>query len=441
MVTRFFKNSTFRPMLVIAALSSFVVFSPSAPAQGSTKGQGTGSKADSSDTTNASGKAQNSKSDTPGSSQYFVEADMLAYEASARIATEIAVELGPAAKPKIVLYDQQSFANLEAYSGFRELVLIIENGYKAAKEESAVEPAPTPGVGLLATDIPGMVKTAVDILGALRSTTDLASQKTDPQENALFAQVAQALTTKEYKVIIPKLILLEQPVKPEQQVENSGDKKEPPATSETPKKSSCAAISNTVAQALSCLLGERARAEAESKKNTEKLKPPDQDASGMTNPILTQTNNLLDQLLTSLIASSGKSQAASTTKGKLAPDTTSTQPAGGGSQTSAPSLLSSIISGHRLRTALDDDSKVLYVGFNAAGGSYRVLHNFWLELFYRTPTPAFNGGAVVSYILFNPENSTVEKAQTLRYMYKYSKFKAKKLTAADNFSVRTSSGK
>jgi hypothetical protein len=101
--------------------------------------------------------------------------------------------------------------------------------------------------------------------------------------------------------------------------------------------------------------------------------------------------------------------------------------------------LSTIISGQQLRNNLSGNSQVLYVGFAAAGGSYRVLHNFWVELFYRTPAPAFNGGAVVSYILFNPSNSTVANARTLRFVYKYSKFKAKKMTDADNLTLKPAS--
>jgi len=154
------------------------------------------------------------------------------------------------------------------------------------------------------------------------------------------------------------------------------------------------------------------------------------DASGVTNPILSVTNDLLTQLLNSLTTTSGKQQGGNTNKG---PSTPCGSPSSASPETNAPSLLSSIITGQRLQKLLSRDAKVLYVGFASAGGSYRVLHNLWLELFYRTPIPAFNGGAVVSYILFDPQNSTVENAHTLRYIYKYSKFKAQKMTTADNF--------
>jgi len=49
-----------------------------------------------------------------------------------------------------------------------------------------------------------------------------------------------------------------------------------------------------------------------------------------------------------------------------------------------PSLLSTIMAGRELRQNIDGTSEILYVGFNAAGGSYRVLHNFWIDLLANT---------------------------------------------------------
>ena len=347
-----------------------------------------------------------------GSGQYFVEADMLAYEASARIARELADEMGSGNNDKIVLYDQQSFSNLQAYNAYIELVRVIASGYEASKK-SALQPAPPPGaLSLTGPDILSAVKTGVEILTALRSTTDLNGQKTEPQEIALFTQVSHALSCRSYKVVIPKLVLIDTTVPPE------------------PDMTNCTTPSNTVAGSLSCLLGKRASAEEASNKRSE----ANQNGEGKpANPILEEMNSLFNRLLDSLSISSGKSPGNDQTKNPS--DVGATNPPGGSATVSGgtPSLLSAIITGQQLRRNLEGKSKVLYIGFDAAGGSYRVFHNIFVEVFYRTPTPAFNGGAVASYILFDPSNSTVVKARTMRFTFSYSKFHSKKLTTADNF--------
>jgi hypothetical protein len=409
------------PLLAIVGL---LICAQGLLGQGSGKGSkdsggggGSGGAGDNGSTSDASGKGGKGDS-SGGSGQYFVEADMLVYEASARIAKEVADELGTAGDKRIVLYDQQSFSNLQAYEAFREMVRVIQNGYQAAQEPSALEPAPTPGgVGFAPTDVLSAVKTGVEILSALRSTTDLTGQKSDPQDAALFAQVAHALKCRRYTVVVPKLVLV------------------PQADSVIDSKD-CASTSNTVAGSISCLMDKRKNAEAKSKEN---IKSSNKDESEVTNTILSKTNTLFDRLLDSLSGSSGKTAPSDLVKNQLAPDSGSPA-APSTSPAPAPSLLSTIMAGRELRHNIDGTSKILYVGFNAAGGSYRVLHNFWIELFWRTPRPAFNGGAVASYILFNPGDSTVEQARTLRFAYNYSKFGSKKMTRPDNFLPVKDSG-
>jgi hypothetical protein len=164
----------------------------------------------------------------------------------------------------------------------------------------------------------------------------------------------------------------------------------------------------------------------------ENIKSSNKDESEVTNTILSKTNTLFDRLLDSLSGSSGKAAPSDSGKNQLAPDSGSPT-ASPTSPSPVPSLLSTIMAGRELRRDIDGTSQILYVGFNAAGGSYRVLHNFWIELFWRTPRPAFNGGAVASYILFNPDDSTVAQARTLRFACNYSKFGSKKMTQPDNF--------
>jgi hypothetical protein len=72
---------------------------------------------------------------------------------------------------------------------------------------------------------------------------------------------------------------------------------------------------------------------------------------------------------------------------------------------------------------LKSPAQLLVLEATIAGGSSRIRHNFWVEVFYTTPTPSFNGGAVVTYLLIDPDSSYVTKSEVLRYMYNYGKFK------------------
>jgi len=373
-------------------------------------------------TSDASAKGGQAKTDSGSGQQYFVESDMLVYEASMRIAEQVSTDLGDGQGKKIVLYDQQSFSNLQAYIAYRELVRVIEKGYDAAIK---TPPTITPHaeVGFAPADILGAIKTGADILASFRSSTELVGQRSDPQENSLFAQVAQTLLLKKYDVVIPKLVLIE-----------------PDKLQEPKKDADCDDVSYTVAATIACLYDKRAAAEKAVRGAKKDAQDKNSDAD-VSSPILDHTSSLFDRLIDSLSGASAKPASGTDgPKSLAAPDTPGT---GGPTQSPAsqnsPNLLSTIISGQQLRNNLSGNSQVLYVGFAAAGGSYRVYHNFWVELFYRTPAPAFNGGAVVSYVLFNPNNSTVANARTLRFVYKYSKFKAKKMTDADNLTLKSAS--
>jgi hypothetical protein len=80
------------------------------------------------------------------------------------------------------------------------------------------------------------------------------------------------------------------------------------------------------------------------------------------------------------------------------------------------------------------NTRLLVLEPTEGGGSYRVFHNFWVELFWRTPKPSFNGGAIITYFLIEPCTSTVLKSEVLHYIFDFSKFKkAPKDTWGANF--------
>jgi hypothetical protein len=63
--------------------------------------------------------------------------------------------------------------------------------------------------------------------------------------------------------------------------------------------------------------------------------------------------------------------------------------------------LLSINQGHLLKSQLDANGHSLLVEAKA-GGSSGVCHNFWVELFYTTPTRSFNARLIVTYYLIDP---------------------------------------
>jgi hypothetical protein len=92
-----------------------------------------------------------------------------------------------------------------------------------------------------------------------------------------------------------------------------------------------------------------------------------------------------------------------------------------------------VIAGKALLTSLGTDCYAqLSAKTIAVGGSSRTNHNFWVELFYTTPAPSYNGGAIVSYSLVSGKN-TYLAGDTLRRVYGYSKWKAEKITQPSNF--------
>jgi hypothetical protein len=141
-----------------------------------------------------------------------------------------------------------------------------------------------------------------------------------------------------------------------------------------------------------------------------------------TNPNFTNVDKLFQAFVGTVIGNS------SVAKSPAQPaDNTSTN-TGNQNQSQATPVLPLLIQGRRLKAEMTSLSttahvRLLVLEATAAGGSSRILHNFWVEVFWRTPAPAFNGGAIVTYFLIDPTSSTVEQSEVLSYMYDYSKFK------------------
>jgi hypothetical protein len=317
------------------------------------------------------------------SSTSRIEATVMAYEASDKIAAHIADQVKGM---KLIIYDTQTFAALQSYDAYAVTVSSLEAAFTFGSDNKSIAGLPD-------------AQTIISSLAMVRSSTEYATQPVDINLDALIAQVAHNLPAS--STVVPKFILLERA------------DLESPANSDIPDHD-CADIDLNIPSQLACLI--RVRAESQS------------------NPYFTNTDKLFQTFLGSLFGSSSVAKSPAPTA-PAAPATTDGVTNQNQSPSPAPALLPSIIVGRRLRAQLNpsDDNKrarLLVLETTAAGGSYRLLHNFWVEVFWRTPTPAFNGGATVTYLLIDPFTSTVEKSEVLSYVFKYSKFK--KMASAPN---------
>lgn len=87
-------------------------------------------------------------------------------------------------------------------------------------------------------------------------------------------------------------------------------------------------------------------------------------------------------------------------------------------------VLATIIKGKALLNSAP--YSLLTVSVDGAGGDTKVTHFFWRELIMPTPSPSYNGGAVVSFLLTD-QNANYQDGDVFHYMYGWSKWKNPKL--------------
>jgi hypothetical protein len=92
-----------------------------------------------------------------------------------------------------------------------------------------------------------------------------------------------------------------------------------------------------------------------------------------------------------------------------------------GSDGNGSIVLTDVLRGAALDTAIGRDIPALQFNIDAAGGNTRTNNFFLLNLFY-TPKPSFNGGVIVTYELRGPKNEFLA-GDTLKVLYDYSKWK------------------
>lgn len=88
-------------------------------------------------------------------------------------------------------------------------------------------------------------------------------------------------------------------------------------------------------------------------------------------------------------------------------------------------VLATIVKGETLRVSLGEAGLLLTVSVDAAGGDTKITHFFWRELFWPTPSPSYNGGAIVSFLVTDQTNKYLD-ADMFHAMYDFSKWKSPK---------------
>jgi hypothetical protein len=361
---------------------------------------------------------QNGPSST---SVYRVESDMAALQASDNVAAEIATEIG---SENLVVYDQPTFQNLQFYEAYSTEVGLFESAYSQIIKNSS---------GATLQDFAASAtaaQTIISTLAAMRSSTETSAQQTNIAVDTLTAQLANHLGAG--RVLDPKLFTGGAP---------GLDDLAPPDLTKLPA-SNCNLVSVSIPTQLTCLLSIRAQAATA---NPQKFQDVDK-----------VFQSFLGNLLGSSVASSVVTPTApvgGVGGGGAATPTTTTQvtaPQNPGSNNNAAPLtsvpiMSSVITGRRIKQQLSNftscsssggnGTKLLVLESTAAGGAYRIRHNFWVEVFWTTPDPSFNGGAVTTYVLVDPCTSSIIKANTLRYVYGYGKpEKTVKIKSRANFT-------
>lgn len=335
-----------------------------------------------------------------------VEASMLAYEASDKIAARIADQVKG---HTLYIYDGPTFASVQAYEAYAATVSTFEMSFRlfmTVKPQSSFMTSATGAQTVAAT------------ITALRSTAEYTSETVNIQTDPIIAQLAHHLGGS--NVIVPKFLLL-----------SADDLQSSGTSSLQENKTSCADIKRTIPDQLGCLQLVR--------NNAAVAISADKSASA-AQAAFADLDKLFQAFLGPFMGTSVS--LSSTTSGQAKPadssgDSGQNQAAGNAGAGQAPnaSVLSQIIQGHRLKAQFNSDpnSRVLVLETTEAGGGSMVRHILFEELFWKTPTPTFTGGAIVTYLLIDPATSRVEKSEVLRFTVDYSKFHGRKIEAPSNF--------
>jgi hypothetical protein len=364
-------------LLSIASITPFDTLAQS-KSSGASKSSQDASGAKSSGNSDSSGS---SGQQNGGAAATRVEAAMTAYQAADTIATRISSRVSGR---RIVVYDSQAFGAIQTYESYAAALKIFEASFRQGPP--------------VAFDGGAAAQAVVSTLTAVKSSTDFAPQPLDSNQDALVAQIVHKLEGSS-TVLVPKIILLK---------DNDLNL---PADLNDVGDTDCSNINKTVPVQLSCIIA--TRNEGNNSDYIDKL-------------FQLFIGNILGVSVTSADKKTPAPPPDPAPAAPPSPDPAAPAPQSS-DRTNSASLLASIIQGHRLLSnlnlELNPNTRILVLEGVSIGGSYRIRHNFWREVFWTTPDPAFNGGAIITYLLINPSTSVVEQSETLRYLYKFGNFK------------------
>jgi hypothetical protein len=326
-----------------------------------------------------------------GSTPYF-ETQMLAYgganQLSEAVAQEVCKSIDPTTQPTVVIFDQTSFQNLQAWQSFVTSALVLEKAYGTLLQPQVVSrvlpPPPSHGPFLSLFPITSGSDFASLVTALASSTTNTASAFTIPDSAMAVSLAHQFPRVKDCaQVNLIYYPLFGSYVDPK----DAGNK-----------------VTSVLA-------------------NINKLRNYIQlnvTFSSNNDPrflLYTDLNNQYDQLLKSISSSSGSGQGAQSAGGQSTPGGAS----GAGSPTTSASTSTgsstgstSLIQGAELNDLLmQDNTYILYADVVAAGGTQRDRKNIITLL--TGDWISYSGGLIVNVALINSSDTSLIFSDTLRY--------------------------
>lgn len=151
----------------------------------------------------------------------FLECEILAHAAIARIADEVAEEVmeavkknpsQPGAHPTLFFLDDSLAPSLHLFSSLQLQLALIEKSFHAVAPGVCEGVRKAAALSMRASTAPvlstvtGVMEGAFDLLGLFRQDTQLTGRTVTIQETALLLGLARALRAKDCEVIYPKLL-------------------------------------------------------------------------------------------------------------------------------------------------------------------------------------------------------------------------------------------
>ncbi len=316
-----------------------------------------------------------------GGSNPFFETEMLAYGAANELSEAVArkvCENIPEGKSTVIIFDQVSFQNLQAWQSFEASANFLAAAYDSLKgkasnaESHAPNAAPTSSTSF----IPGATDLA-SLLGAVAAGTTQNSSAFTIQDSSLAVSLAHQLS----KICKKRLVPVYYPL--------FGGFVDPKVA--------------------------RADVMAAMFKVNEARRDITPSTTGWPEKIFEDLNTQYDLLLKVLLPSSSMAASGSGNSQGMSPQ-------GSGQSSSTPTAgFTSVLQGAALQRLISrPQTYILYADVVAAGGTQQVRKNL-LTLLFTGDRISYSGGLVVNVALTDALDSSLVFSDTLRYRTRFSR--------------------